>query len=95
MFTGLVLNGCKMRKIKISSMCTCGATMTHFKHFLESADINTFSAGIDFRHKNLTFTKDDPRTVTVNKNYNGRWTHNIGIQMERKELTKTFMMNSN
>ena len=69
--------------------------MTHFKHFLESADINTFSAGIDFRHKNLTFTKDDPRTVTVNKNYNGRWTHNIGIQMERKELTKTFMMNSN
>ena len=55
---------------------------------------------MDFGRQNLTsmgsalkrqMSKVDPRTVRV-KIYNG---HYIGIQVNQKELTKTFMMISN
>ena len=49
-----------------------------------------FSAGTDFRLQNLTskvnpHTKSEIFIMDVN--------HNIGIQMNQEELTKTFMMN--
>ena len=42
------------------------------------------------------FTLSGDRTKRVNNIYNGRrpmkYIHDIGVQMKRKELTKTFMM---
>ena len=52
-----------------------------------------FSAGIDFRRQILT-SKVDPRTENINM-YNDRGAHNKGIEIRRKELTKTFMVISN
>ena len=52
-----------------------------------------FSAEIDFRRQILT-SKVDPRTENINM-YNDRGPHNKGIEMKRKELTKTFMVISN
>ena len=55
--------------------------------------INHFSAGTVLRRQDLTFynrrqtSKVDPLTERI--------THNTGIQMKQKELTKTFMMISN
>ena len=48
------------------------------------------STGIDFRRQILK-SKVGPRTERANYLY----PHNIGIKMERKELTKTFMVTSN
>ena len=62
--------------------------------------INPSSAGIEFRRQNLTSrrhiltSKVDPRTKRVKYLY---WpqTHNTGIQMKQKELTKIFIIISN
>ena len=52
--------------------------------------MHSFGAGTDLRRQNLT-SKVDHCNKIVKYLY---WplTHNIGIQMNRKELTKTFMM---
>ena len=55
--------------------------------------VNRFDAGTVFRRQILT-SEDDPRTKRIIQNNKGP-THNIGIQMKRKELTKTFVMVSN
>ena len=51
--------------------------------------INLFSAGIDFRRLKSK--------AVWNKilYYSGRRPHNIGVQLKKKELTKTFRMISN
>ena len=57
----------------------------HYKYF------NSYSAGIDFSHQNLTSTESHkvyPRPVRVKLFI-------MGIEMNREELNKTFMMISN
>ena len=56
--------------------------------------INTYSARIDFRRQILT-SKVNPRTVIVKIFKMAVDPYHMGIQMDRKELTKTFMMTSN
>ena len=55
--------------------------------------LNPYSAGIDLSHQIQT-TKVNPHTVRV-QIFIMAVTHNIGIQMNQKDLTKTFMMISN
>ena len=55
-----------------------------------SASFNPFSTGADFRCQILT-SKVDPRNERV-KYLWWPWSDIMGIQMIRKELTKTFMM---
>ena len=49
-------------------------------------ELGSYSAGIDFRRQNLTLKELQYWPIT---------TDNMGIQMNRKELTKTFIMISN
>ena len=85
----------------------CGGEQTYVQCLYNNSHLsvttfnmfNPFGVGSDFRCNNLKYvdnltSKVDPRTGGVKYLY---WllTHNIGIQMNRKELTKTFMMTSN
>ena len=47
-----------------------------------------------YRRQILTY-KDGPRTKRIEKNLIAVYTYNIGLQMKRKELCKTFLMISN
>ena len=49
----------------------------------------------DVCRRQILTPKVDPRYVRIKISIMVVYTHNIGIQMKRKELTKTFMMISN
>ena len=55
---------------------------------------NPFSAGTVFRRRILT-SDVDPRGERIKKVIMAADHSNVGIPLKRKELTKTFMMNSN
>ena len=54
--------------------------------------VNPFSAEIDFRRQ-ILLSEVDSRAEKVK--YKWSYTHNIGIQMKRKQQAKTFVMISN